>query len=279
MSCGGARVIENALSARDQERVYVYSWAMNPRGGEVQLVHEAWQRWDVPAGSTVLAMEFTRGNLALIIQRTEGIFFVDMDLDIDVAPGAAERSTYIDLLVTQATTSPAYTTKTTWTLPYSVNVDQSTEGEVVVWRTDTHAKVAVANPRSAANKVETVANVDLTSVNVNIGIQYTMTATLVPLYKRGPEGRVERSGRMQLRAIEVNYHDATDFDIVSTLPGTSRSYTTSLAAASPRDGMLRHSAMGRAEDMTLSLVSSSAGGARFSSLDWEAFEHRRHRRV
>jgi hypothetical protein len=95
---------------------------------------------------------------------------------------------------------------------------------------------------------------------------------------QGSEGRPERLGRLQLRYIEMQYQDTTDFYVEVTPKGRS-TYTYSVAQAVPRDGNLRFPVLGRGEDTVIEIVQATPGGCRVIGFDWEGFFKARGRRL
>jgi hypothetical protein len=211
----------------------------------------------------------------VILKRHDGIYYMDIDLDISVSPGAVEQGSYLDEWMSDGVGASAVYyfgqyTEITMTPEFYTN---GVHGTLMLYNTSTNAYVDITRPTHTT--VRTVEDVSVG--NYRLGIQYGISVELGPIYKRNHEGRPERTGRMQLRYVDINYHDTTDFQVVHTLPG-SRSYTRTLSQASPRDGTLRVPIMGRAEDATITISDTSGGGVRLSSIDWEGYEHKRHNR-
>jgi hypothetical protein len=98
-----------------------------------------------------------------------------------------------------------------------------------------------------------------------------------PIYYQKQDGIPERLGRLQLRYIEMQYHDTTGFDVQVTPQGRA-AYTIPVAKAAPRDGNLRFAVLARAEDATIAIVQDTAGGCRIGGVDWEGYLVQRARR-
>jgi hypothetical protein len=258
-----------------QSSIFIYNWQVDEQNTPIQ---EAWSRWDFPSTTKVLSVDFVAGKLGVILKRSDAIYLGEVNLEIPVAPTAAEQAKNLDLLVTDST--PGVTVvysggHTTWTLPYEVNVDQSTDGELSVYRTDTYVKQTVVRP--AANQIR-VENANLSAVAVRIGVLYTTSIQLSKLYRRNDDGSADKTGRLQCRYIDFHYHDTTDFRVKVTPAGRS-TYTYPLAQQSPDDGDLRVPVMTRADTATIVIEQVTAGGMRLSGFDWEGFYHRRNRRA
>ena len=162
----------------------------------------------------------------------------------------------------------------TITFPYPLATDNS-EGTLKVWRKDTGAEVTVDSRPSTTTATVTAA---LSGVDFDIGVAYTATATLAPLYFRGQDGQAETGGRTQVRELQVHYNNTEELKVEVTPQGRSKQ-TVTVSNASPTEGSVRVPVLTRGETAVVSLVSDEAGDARINAIDVELQHSNRSRRA
>jgi hypothetical protein len=62
----------------DQDSIYI--WSFQPKGDGTNL-HEAWQRWTLPALTTARQIDFADGKLAVMYSYSDGVYLDEADLD------------------------------------------------------------------------------------------------------------------------------------------------------------------------------------------------------
>ena len=258
----------------DADTLYVFSWT-NING---EVAQAGWFKWDLPLTSAVHSLTFIDGKLRLIVKRADGIFLEEIDMNISVTPDDIEQVSYLDRRITEDDCSDVTyaASDTVFTLPYEVNIDQTTQGELAIYLRDgAFTKYTVTR---AAAGTATVAGVDLSAANVYIGILYTARARLSPVYKRDREDVPETRGRLQLHRIDFHYHDTTELKIEVTPPGRSKQ-TTTITQQDPADGTQRAGVHCQGERAIIELVADGAGGFRIGAADWEGTYKNRARRA
>lgn len=194
---------------------------------------------------------------------------------------------HLDRGVTNTTTgvSSAYSNPTTtWTFPYNVATNQSTDGYLAICRTDTNvwlnpaaglAGVTVTRP--ATNQIAVAGLGNLTSVPAFIGVLYNMTYELSTIYFRNQKGGVDQRGRLRLGFMNISYDPTTDFTVTVTPQGRSAyDYTfsdpTAQQSNTPGDleiAPFRVPIQCRNEDATITITNNTPGGTRLIAFDWE----------
>lgn len=111
----------------DPSALYVYNFMYRGDGPQAERVQAAWNRWQLPPGSTVLWHTFNDNVLILALQRDDGVVFAEMDLSVGAADVGFSYAIRLDMRVDEGDVLLAYssgTDLTTIALPYSL-----TEGE------------------------------------------------------------------------------------------------------------------------------------------------------
>lgn len=136
----------------DQDSLYI--WSFTPKGDGTNI-HEAWQRWTLPAGSTVRQIDFADGKLGLLYSYSDGVYVDEADVD---QPIEATSEGFVDRRGTAGDTGIAFqpdgTDPATLTPIFEYEFETASEGDGV----------------EVANFADSTANdIDLTRNSVNEG--------------------------------------------------------------------------------------------------------------
>ena len=191
---------------------------------------------------------------------------------------------------------------TTWTLPYSINTDQATQGHVTVCIYDTTTpffmwvedagQVALSTATfplgttfTLSRPLATTVAVTLGGVAVSgscslvaapviIGVGYSASFELSTIYQRNEKGGAEQRGRLRMGYMEFSYSPMTNVTATVTpqgrAPYTYTFYDPTAQADAPEIVPFRFPVQGRNEDLTIVFSDASPGSFNFSLIDWEA---------
>lgn len=254
-----------------QNKIYVFTWA--------DQIFAGWSEWTFPTTTKLLSADVIDGKLGVVTKEPLGINLIEADLDLSITPADTEQVFYLDKRIQgddAAVTHGFAGGVNTWTLPYDTNTDQATDGELVVVRRDTNVLLTVTRP--AANQV-VFTGVDLSAVEVWIGVLFEFRASLTKFYRRVDEsGTPDVRGTLKLRYLDLYYADSTEFQVEVTPLGRS-AYTKTLTQQAPADGTMRVPVMTDGHTVSIDIVQNTAGGVRLASAEWEGFSNNRARRV
>lgn len=166
---------------------------------------------------------------------------------------------------------------TTWTFPYSIATNQSTDGYLAIARTDTNIWLnpvggipGVVVTRPNTNQIAVSGLGDLTGTPVLIGVLYNMTYELSTLYLRNQKGGVEQRGRLRVGYLNISHAPMTDMSVVVTPQGRgSYTYVFSDPTADVEISPFRVPIQGRNEDLTIVITNDTPGSTRLEAMDWE----------
>jgi hypothetical protein len=233
----------------------------------------AWSRWDIESTSQIIGMDFIGGVIGILVKRSDGIYLEKIDLGKTNL--LASAGDVVPVLLDHSTVPVGvFTSLTTYTLPFSVATNGS-EGEVVLWRTDT--QVEVPSLRPTATTVTAVGNT--TAIPIVMGIRYTFTAVLSPLFIRGSEGKVETTGRLQVHFVRLLSQDTTYVRAtVTPVDSVTYTYTTSTIGTVAAYTVSQIPVMGKNEDTVITILNDSPRNTTYAGLDWESTYASRARR-
>ena len=198
---------------------------------------------------------------------------------------------HLDRKITNTTSgvTSAYnagTHTTTWTLPYSVNTDQTTQGHLTIARTDTsvwfedsaqavNAGLTVTRPAANQIAVTSVALGNLTAIPVVIGVIYTSSFQLSTIYQRNEKGGVEQRGRLRQGYLNMSTEPMTNATCTVTPQGRSPYTYVFYDPTAQNDAEeikpWRIPVQCRNEDSTIAFSDSTPGSFRFILYDWEGY--------
>ena len=201
-------------------------------------------------------------------------------------PNSFASISHLDRKVTNTTpgvTSAFGGSTTVFTLPYNVNVDQTTQGHLTIARTDTNVwfedmaqavNAGVSVTRGSSNTLSVTGAGDLTAVPIVIGIIYTSSFALSTIYQRNQQGGAEQRGRLRLGYLNVSYAPMTNVTVTVTPQGRSPYqyvfYDPTAQNDAPENYPWHVPLQCRNEDSTIAFSDSTPGSFRIVMLDWEA---------
>ena len=254
------------LTDADQSVLFVYSTFM--KGGERQMA--SWSKWQFPAGSTIIGVDMLDNELTLVIHRSDGVYFESLDLDQGNS-GSDAKIQFIDRRITgvqsAAVSAVVYASPvTTWTLPYEVPTNGS-QGEMVVVNRATNAVLVTTRP--SATTVAVSGYGDLSATSVWIGVLYEFSYTFSKLYSRNREGTPETRGRLQVRYLDLHYHNTTDATLTVSPDDDRADKALAIDTATAGEGSIHIPVQMRNTYYTLIIADETPGACSFSAVDWE----------
>lgn len=110
-----------ALSAQDPYRIYVYKYFYGQDG----KLQSSWSRWSFEETDNILHASFIENKLYLLIERSDGVFLEEMDIETGAADEGSEYLYRVDRKVYESDlAAPVFDgSHTTWTLPYEEDAD------------------------------------------------------------------------------------------------------------------------------------------------------------
>lgn len=180
------------------------------------------------------------------------------------------RSVYLDRLVTNYTPTVLMSwngTVATWTIPYSVALDGS-EGTLVMIRADTFLPLGAI--QTAPNQFSIATVVDLTALDVFIGVTYESLYRLSTIFPRKQDQAqtAETRGRLNVGFLGVTLEDSTDLTV--RVSGDGRNPIDNVfKQASPTDAKVRVPVMGKNDRTTIELLTDTYGPFNLAEIVWE----------
>ena len=238
-------------------------------------------------GTITLAISSTSA-VNIPVTGVQALTAVGLVTAVPFAPTAVNNFAAIAHLDRKLTSglSPTYnasTSTTTFFLPYTVNVDQKTQGHLTIARTDlniwfedttqaSNGSIVVTRPTPSSIAVTGAGN--LIPIPVVVGVLYTSSFQLSTIYERNEKGGVEQRGRLRLGYMEFSYEPMTNMSVVVTPQGRAP-YTYTFNDPTAQGDMLevkpfKFPIQARNEDTTILITDSTPGSFRPVVLDWEA---------
>ena len=196
--------------------------------------------------------------------------------------------THLDRQITNRTAgvSLSYDSGTdtnTYTLPYSINTNNTTDGYLTIaitgsyrWLEDpnqvANANIVVSRPQ--ANQIAVVGNQrTLATTPVLIGVLYLSSYELSTIYQRNQKAGVEQRGRLRIGYVNISYLPMTDLTVTVTPQGrdpyTYTFYDPTAQQDNPEIQPFRFPVQCRNEDSTIVFSTFTPGSFRLAMLDWE----------
>jgi hypothetical protein len=256
----------------DASATTIYVYAYHDEGGDRGL--RSWSKWTFGTTTSIVGLDMLDGKLILLAKDSTGLFshILDVAKVLDPSDGTPdEKYEHLDrrLAHNSAGVTVAWTgTQTEITLPYS----DPTSVQAVDRATGTTYTLTLSTGKYI------LVGTDLSAMSLYIGVPFTFTLTLSPIYYRDQNGAAETRGRLQLRYIDIGYQDTTDLTI-SVTPDGRAARTTTVDLAGPASDIQRVSVQARAEDCTISLTDATPGSVVLTGADWEGFLSRRAQRA
>lgn len=259
--------------------LYKYYWSREDK------LQSSWSRWVFGASDVILAAEFVEARLVLIVERADGVYLEEIDLDPGAADpgfsfmvGADRRVTEQQCSVATATVSGQ--TVTDLTLPYA-----EAEELWVVAREDGAGLIAgqaVSHSRPDASTVRVTG--DLSAAALFIGRRYQSLYRFSPFILREPAGTGGASsigeGRLQILYLAIFYEESGGFEVAVT-PKARATYrypftgkvlgaaSNAVGAAPLESGRYKLPVYARNTEVTIELQADGHLPARFVAAEWE----------
>lgn len=261
-------VVIGTDGAPDTLYVYKYFWAQEKK------VQSAWSKWTFPNTTKIMWAQFTRNFLYLLIQRPSGVYLEKIRIDEDLYDPVNGSRVMLDRYYSAPTMSySSGTGLTTITLPYansgSVDVQVVANG---VW--------------FLATKVDsthyTVVG-DIHTQTVKIGIPYEFLFQLSTPYvswSRYPKGTgevISMDGRLQLRHVNLEYHNTPYMKYKIT--ANARPEFVRTIDQPVTSGVLRIPLLCKHTDMALKITNEGPFNCSFGVAEWYAIYSPKSKRI
>lgn len=255
------------------------------RYAEGQRVQNGFMRWWVPEGYTLGGMWFSNSTLYLLACKTGEAHVLSCDLSPDILDeGSTRLLTHLDFRCTEDAVPTSFDPDTGLTrcqLPYNrtsaLRVTVRAPGDVdrpeglLVPIAETETEAAPAN--------EVFLSGNWAGASLWFGFAYAARWDLSPIYKLGQDSRPDRTGRLSIRKLEVDYAEAGFLRAEVTVKGrTTRHYrfeglvlgsadaVTDQAART--SGVFSFGVQSHNERVSISLINDSHFGSKVPGFAW-----------
>jgi len=274
------------LSTEQQNCLYCYQWYINNN----QKLQSAWHKFDfgLSANTKILNCDFIETDLFLLVQRTDGVHIVKIQLAPAVVDTDATYLTHLDMKVNEASTgvSKTYnsgTNQTTITLPYKIyNTMQVVTRNVT--GSGTIAGQIIPTVSQSSGGFDIVVGGDITSTKFFVGEKYTFEYQFSQQYLAIGGGQRSRTnikeGRLQIRNWSVGFDNTGHFKVEVT--PKNRSTTTEIFngtvvgsgtvnGTNLEDGDFTFAIQSRNEGLVVKLTSEEYLPCSFINAEWQGF--------
>lgn len=209
------------LTETGRQALYVYKFLWVER----KKVQSAWFNWTLPAGDTILSMEFYGVVLHLLVNRSDGVYLDLLSLKPGEEDGVdAGGRTFLIHLDRKTTLTGVYnsgTGLTTWTLPYTATAPCQIIMTASGWGSRRGTKV----PNVTTGTTTLTAPGDYSAAACVVGQTALWTCRLSPQYLRDRNGLPRTDMRLQLKRMRIVYDRSGPFSVAITpQSGTARTY-------------------------------------------------------
>ena len=287
-----------ALSKDDPDSLYVYQFFWEASGGSLTNRQNAWHKWTFP-NKSIYWCDFVEGTLFKLVSYVNGVnteYYLE-GVNASRPPQESGDLFLLDRQISSSITTDigtasfsysAATNKTTVTLPYrTVNASQF----VIIKQnsassTESEKRWIVANnvPAGVTSFVCDSLG-DFSSSSWVFGEQFTFTyrpPQLMPYSRTATENTFigNRTGRLQLRYLDIYYNDARYFTVEVT-PRYRDKVTYEFDRRDPLNGNIviseeepfeeakfRAYIQSKNDQVTVELVNDSIDQAKFIALEW-----------
>jgi hypothetical protein len=247
----------------------------------------------MPAGSSVLNMEFVDSDLVFLISRVDGVYIEKMNL----SPADTDNLgvlVHLDRRVDETQLAVSYnavTNVTTITKPWSFR-----PGEVYQIVARDGDPTQAYKPGAVVPYTDSGLTLTLPGklTKFLLGVAYTMRyvfSTLV-VREQAPGGGLQAigDGRVQIRSMNIGYSDTGYFKALVT-PRSRATYTypfsgrilgsanNQVGKVAKETGIFRFPVVTKNDQVTIEIVNDSYLPSTFQSAEWEAFFVLRSRRI
>jgi len=279
------------LSAQDRGTIYVYRFYWS----NGQKMQSAWYKWSMPAGSSVLGMEFVESELVLVISRTDGVYIERMDL----APATTDDlgvPVHLDRRLTEANCTVSYNAganTTTITIPWIAQAGETYQIVAHDGGPNQTYKAGVVAPYSFQNGNQFVVPGVITAfyIGVSYTFRYKFSTLVVREQAQGGGGlQAIGDGRVQVRGMSLGY-SATGYFKVNVTPTGRSTYTypfsgrilgssnVAIGDVPKETGIFRFPVVAKNDQVSIEIVNDSYLPSSFLSGEWEAYFVLRSRRI
>lgn len=258
--------------------IYVYKYFWNGK----EKLQSAWFRYSLPPGCTCASIETHENELYMFNVYDDKLYLETMSLDYDKPFEADTYPICLDRLLTQGNVTTSYnatTGKTTFTLPYPVEVYQ-----YKIIETNSGLSIPILEDESTATTLVVLG--DYSSTPLSFGYPYTATYQFSDQYPKRlvDDNNPLTTGRLQYRCWKISYGLSGEFridvlpkmdkdTIETTNPPISaaRVGTTKLGIGSAvlKDGLVRIGVYANARDVKIRVTTTSHLPITLVSAAWE----------
>lgn len=275
--------------APDTMFVYKYYWSGNEK------LQSSWSEWKLEeTGVNILAAEFIRTTMYLVIERSDGVYLESLNVELGQTDTDSVYSYLVDRKIYESDCTVSYdsgTNQTTITLPYTVSTGATMA--VAVRAGDATSPEGRVLPVVSQVGTDIVVSGDHSSTLMVIGQEYSLRYKFSTFIMRATENGAKVSmnaGRLQIGKLDIKYA-ATGFFQVIVTPEYSAPYTYTftgrvtgsnnnvIGAASLEDGDFYVPIGSRNTEVTVEVVSSSMLPCSFQGAEWEGMYTYRATRV
>lgn len=260
------------------DSIYAYKYFWNGK----EKLQSAWFKYTLPAGCKCVSIETHENELYMFNVYDNKLYLETMSLDYDKPFEADEYPICLDRLLTQVNVSKTYnatTGKTTFTVPYPVDVTQ-----YKIVETNTGLSVPIIETESTQTTLCVLGN--YTATPLSFGYPYTATYQFSDQYPKRlvDDNNPLTTGRLQYRCWKLSYGLSGEFrvdvlpkkdkDSVETLnPSVSaaRIGITKLGIGSAvlKDGLVRLGVYSNARDVKIRVTTKGHLPVTLVSAAWE----------
>jgi hypothetical protein len=210
-------VVAGTLEERNALYVYKYYWG----GDGNKKLQSSWSKWTLDPAAIILGAYFIGTKLYLLVQHpADGIWIESINLQSGLVSSGLPVFVHLDRRGQATGTYDAGNDWTTWTIPYDVNVDQTTDGELQAllnanWAGREGELLTITRPTATTFRV---AGQDLSAQAAFYGIKYIkryrFSEQFVKDDKDPPNSIAE--GKLQLRRFILKYTQSGNFKVEVT---------------------------------------------------------------
>ena len=266
-------------NSRNHIYTYKYFW-----GGQEKL-QSAWGRWEFPSDYTVLSADFFDDVLYVLVNRTDGVHLLKIDVEEGKVDTGNSYKTLLDSRVYTDDLTVSYSAgadETTITMPYAVGSNTITAVTAADSTSGALPSGIVLTTTASGSSV--VIPGDYSGSKLFLGIPYELAYTFSPQFVRRTIGAGEvalQDGRLQMRYMSVFYNDSASFKATFKAKGRQQyeqvftgrnlgSEANLFDSVALESGTFRFSTPGENTEVTIKLLNGSPFPSAFTSAEWEA---------
>ena len=274
-----------ALSSDEVNALYCYQWYI----ANNQKLQAAWHKFTfgAVANTTILNCDFIDTDLYLLLQRTDGVHIVKMQLSPAVVDQDAAYLSHLDLKVNESSTgvSSSYnsgTNQTTITIPYKIYNDMQVVTRNVTG-SSTIAGQIITLVSATSGGTALVVTGDKTGekyfVGEKISSEYQFSQQYLQL-KEGQSRTAAKEGRLQIRNWSVTYDNTGHFKVEITPKDRDTTTETfngtvvgqgSINVVNLEDGDYTFAVQSRNEGLVVKLTSDEYLPCHFINAEWQGY--------